>query len=178
MEDSEYLWLLNEGDPQIGVSNQADTLAGQFIDSRTLFSRVPTDLYDTRAAIAGKLTGPSAAKLADVSSVAKNETFNYLLVYNAGDSAHTVTIADNVPAATDVLGVSGSKSPSPTFTDQAVGWTVSLASQETVTLTIQARALSGGFITNQATFSGSELFTESVSLLVYTDQVFLPVVLK
>ena len=181
MEDYEYLWLLNEGDPQVGLSNQADTLAGQFIDSRTRFSRVPSDLYNTRASIAAQLTGPSAAKFTDKTSVAENEIFSYLLVYHAGDNAHTVTISDNVPTATDVLGVSGSKSPNPTFTDQAVSWTVSMASQETVTLTIQAQAQasSGGtVITNQATFSGSQVVTESVSLLVYSDQVFLPVVLK
>jgi hypothetical protein len=179
MEDYEYLWLLNEGDPQVGLANQADTLAGQFIDSRTRFSRVPTDLYNTRANIAEQLTGPSAAKFSDKSSVAENEIFNYLLVYHADDSAHTVTIADNVPVATDVLGVSGSKSPNPTFTDQAVSWIVSMASQETVTLTIQAQASSGGtVITNQATFSGSQVITESVSLLVYEEQIKLPVLLK
>jgi hypothetical protein len=55
--------------------------------------------------------------------VALNETFNYVLVYNAGDTVHTVTISDTVPAATTVLGA-------------------------------------------------------GVSLLVYTDQAFFPVVLK
>jgi len=56
MEDYEYLWLLNLGDPQIGVSNDADVIAQQFISSRTLFSRVPTDLYEKRAAIAALLS--------------------------------------------------------------------------------------------------------------------------
>ncbi len=54
MEDYEYLWRLNGGDPGIGITNRADTLAGQFIASRTRFSRVPTDLYQTRAAIAAQ----------------------------------------------------------------------------------------------------------------------------
>lgn len=179
MEDYEYLWLLGGGDPQIGVSNQADTLAGQFIRSRTLFSRVPTDLYAARAAIAAKLTGPSASATTNKRSVAVGETFSYLLVYNAGDSGHTVTISDNVPPATTVLGASGSKSPAPTRTGQLVTWTVNLSSQETVTLTIQTQAITAGLVNNQATFTGpEETLTESASPLVYTDQVFLPVVLK
>ena len=52
MEDYEYLWLLKDGPPQIGDQDMADRLAGQFISSRTRFSRVPTDLYETRAALA------------------------------------------------------------------------------------------------------------------------------
>ncbi|MBN1487370.1 MAG: DUF4091 domain-containing protein, partial [Anaerolineae bacterium] len=58
MEDYEYLWVLNEGEPQIGETNEADTLAQQFINSRTSFSRVPTDLYAARAAIAQAISGP------------------------------------------------------------------------------------------------------------------------
>jgi hypothetical protein len=178
MEDYEYLWLLNGGDPQIGVSNQSDTLAGQFIRSRTLFSRVPTDLYAARAALAAKLTGPSASVSTDKKSVAENETFNYLLVYRAGDSGHTVTISNNVPAATTVLGAGGSKSPVPAVTGQLVTWTAPVAAQETITLTIQARAVTAGLVNNQATFTGPETLTAGAWLLVYTDQVFLPVVLK
>jgi hypothetical protein len=51
MEDYEYLWVLNNGDPQIGLDNIADQAAGMFIESRTRFSRVPTDLYAARAGI-------------------------------------------------------------------------------------------------------------------------------
>jgi len=128
---------------------------------------VPTDLYAARAAIAAQLTGPSASVSADKSSVALNETFNYLLVYNAGDTAHTVTISDTLPAATTVLGASGSKSPAPTRSGQSVTWTVALTSQETVTLTIQAQAVTGGLVTHQATFTGPEgTLTTGVSLLV------------
>jgi len=57
MEDYEYLWLLNRGDPQIGVVNSADTAIRAFVASRTLFSRVPVDLYRTRAAVAAKIMG-------------------------------------------------------------------------------------------------------------------------
>ena len=55
MEDYEYLWLLNQGNPEIGKTGTADNFAAQFISSRTRFSRVPTDLIDTRAAIANRL---------------------------------------------------------------------------------------------------------------------------
>jgi hypothetical protein len=160
MEDYEYLWLLNEGDPQIGVANEADTLAGQFIDSRTLFSRVPTDLYETRAAIA------------------ENETFHYLLVYHAGDTAHSVVINDAVPSATTAITATGNKSPAPTVLGQAVGWTVAVDSQESVTLTVEARGVITGPVTNSATFSGTQFFDRSAEVLVYTDRVYLPVVLR
>jgi hypothetical protein len=153
MEDYEYFWLLNGGQPQIGVSNQADTLAGQFISSRTLFSRVPPDLSAARAAIAAKLTGPTASVSVDKVSVAPNETFNYRLVYNAGDSAHTVTISNTVPISTTVLTVSGSKLPNPTRNGQAVSWVVPVTSQETVTLTILAQAVTAGPVSHQATFA-------------------------
>ena len=110
--------------------------------------------------------------------MAENESFNYLLVYRAGDSSHSVTISDNVPAATSVLGATGSKGPAPTVVGQAVTWTVSVAAQETITLTIQARANSGGMVSNQATFSGPQIFNESTSVLVYTDQLYLPLLIK
>mgnify|MGYP000870771287 CR=1 FL=1 len=62
MEDYEYLWLLTKHDPEVGVTNRADLLAGQFIASRTLFSRVPTDLYATRAALAAAILEPPLPK--------------------------------------------------------------------------------------------------------------------
>ncbi|MFO7681329.1 MAG: DUF4091 domain-containing protein [Chloroflexota bacterium] len=175
MEDYEYLWLLNEGDPQIGQENQADVLARQFIASRTLFSRVPTDLYATRAAIAAELAGlnPSAAKTAKT-AVSLNETFDYTLTYYAGESAHSVTITDNVPAGTTVLSASGSKPPNPAVNGQAVSWAVAVGSGETVTLTIEARGDVPGLVENTAVFSGQETLQASTQLMVYTHQVFLP----
>ena len=178
MEDYEYLWLLNEGEPQIDVINEADTLASQFIDSRTLFSRVPTDLYETRAAIAAQLTGPEAAKSSDKDVVAPDETFHYRLVYQAGNTPHTVVISDTVPSATTVITATGSKSPAPLAIGQAVSWTVPVAAQETITLTIEARGGTVGYVINSATFSGTQLFDESVGVLVYAAQVYLPVVYK
>ena len=60
MEDYEYLWLLNRSYPQIGVTSRADELARKFISSRTRFSRVPTELYKTRATIAAGINAQSA----------------------------------------------------------------------------------------------------------------------
>jgi hypothetical protein len=57
MEDYEYLWLLS-GDPQIGVTNTADGFVSQLVQSRTLFSHVPTDLDVVRTAIADALLAP------------------------------------------------------------------------------------------------------------------------
>jgi hypothetical protein len=178
MEDYEYLWLLNKGAPQIGVTNPADTLAGQFITSRTRFSGVPLDLYTTRAALASQLTGAQASKLADKATVGEGETFHYLLVYNASDTAHSVTISDTVPAATTVITATGSKGSAPVVAGQTVSWTAPVASQETVTLTIEAQAVITGLVVNRATFSGTKVFTPSLQMLVYASQVYLPVILK
>ena len=57
MEDYEYLWLLS-GDPQIDVTNAADGFVSQIVQSRTLFSHVPTDLDGVRTAIAEALLAP------------------------------------------------------------------------------------------------------------------------
>ncbi len=181
MEDYEYLWLLNGGDPQIGVTNDADVLAGQFIASRTLFSRVPTDLYAAREAIAERLTAPpppSASKTARPSAVGAGEPLTYTLAYRAGDVAHTVVITDDVPAATTVLTATGSKSPAPSVAGQTVGWTVAVDAGEVVTLTIAAQAAGVGYVTNMATLSGTQVLEASAWVLVYRSRVFLPLVLR
>lgn len=59
MEDYEYFWLLNAGNPQIGTVNEADRIIRRLVDSRTRFSRVPIDLYRTRSAVAAELTAPA-----------------------------------------------------------------------------------------------------------------------
>lgn len=181
MEDYEYLWLLNEGDPQIGASNEADDLAQQFIASRTRFSRVPTDLYATRAAIAARLAPPppgepTASKQAGQPTVAQNGTFHYTLSYGAGDTAHTVTINDPLPATTRVITATGNKAPTPVLSGQLVNWTVPIASNETITLTIQVEALTTGTISNSATFSGTTILTRSAGILVYGEALYLPLV--
>src|SRR4029079_2546026 len=55
MEDYEYLWMVNGGAPQVGVPNAADAIAQSFIASRTLFSKVPTDLDRARQQLAQAL---------------------------------------------------------------------------------------------------------------------------
>ncbi|MCP3961227.1 MAG: DUF4091 domain-containing protein, partial [bacterium] len=181
MEDYEYLWLLNAGDPQIGVVNEADTLTDQFIGSRTLFSRVPTDLYATRAAIAGRLAAPAppaASKTAHPSAVGDGEPLTYTLAYRASDVAHTVVITDDVPVATTVLTATGSKLPAPSIAGQMVGWTVALDAGEAVTLTIAAQAASVGPVTNTAAFSGTQVLEANARMLVYQARLFLPLVLR
>jgi hypothetical protein len=91
---------------------------------------------------------------------------------------HTVTITDEVPAATTVLTASGSEAPAPSVVGQTVGWTVAVDAGETVTLTIAAQATSIGPVTNTATFSGTGTLEANARLLVYRTQVFLPVVLR
>lgn len=57
MEDYEYLWLLG-GNPQIGSSNPADAFVAQLVQSRTLFSRIPTVLDEVRTAVAEAILHP------------------------------------------------------------------------------------------------------------------------
>lgn len=59
MEDYEYLWLLAGGNPKIGLVNNADQYVAQLVQSRTLFSHIPTDLAAVRAAMGAKLGGSS-----------------------------------------------------------------------------------------------------------------------
>ena len=54
MEDYAYLWLLNKALPQIGIENPGDILAKEFIQSDTYFSRIPTNFYKVRSAIAAQ----------------------------------------------------------------------------------------------------------------------------
>jgi hypothetical protein len=179
MEDYEYLWLLHGADPQIGVANVSDGLARQFIASRTLFSRVPTDLYAVRAAIAAELTGsnPQASKSAPA-TVALNDIFDYTLTYYAGESGHSVTINDTVPSATTVLTATSSTTPAPTVNEQTVDWTAAVSSGQTITLTITAQAVTAGGVVNTAVFTGQGVFEESAGVLVYTSRVYLPAIFK
>ena len=178
MEDYEYLWLLNAGDPQIGVDNAADAVAQTFIDSRTLFSRVPTDLYAARAAIAAQLTGPSAEKTASRAAVGVGESFDYVLRYTAGDIAHRVSVLDVVPAATTVITATSSNIIQPKILGQTVVWTADVLPLDVVTMTITAQAVQVGAVTNTAAFSGAQALSASAPVLVYFARVYLPLVLR
>ncbi len=178
MEDYEYLWLLNGGGPEIGIATDADALTDRFIASRTAFSRVPTDLYATRAAIAAQLTGPAATKSARQAAVRLGATFDYVLTYAAGDAAHTVTISDTVPAATTVLTATGSTAPAPAVNGQHVAWTVAVGAGQTLTLTITAQGASAGPVSNRATFSGTQWLDAEAQVFVARSQLYLPLVLR
>lgn len=139
---------------------------------------MPTDLYATRAALAAQLTGPTATKTAMPGAIPPGGVTTYRLIYRAGSMAHTVTFSDTVPAATTVLTVTGSKAPTPTVNGQQVTWTVAISAEETLTLTIQARGVLTGAVINTATFSGTQRLTATAGVLVYTDRVYLPLVMR
>ncbi|MBN1609529.1 MAG: DUF4091 domain-containing protein [Polyangiaceae bacterium] len=65
MEDYAYLALLNGGRPAIGTHDTADAFVDDLVQSRTRFSRVPTDVYATRAKIAVAITGVDCADECD-----------------------------------------------------------------------------------------------------------------
>lgn len=179
MEDYELLWLVNGGArPEIGVANPADALAQDFVASRTLFSRVPTDLVAARAALAAQLTGPTASKRAVPGVFPAGRPFAYQLVYEAGAIAHTVFISDTAPATAVVLGASSSQGPAPEVTGQRVTWEAPVAAHERVTVTISAQSTTAGLLVNTAVFSGTQRLTATAEALAAVAQVYLPVVLR
>ena len=177
MEDYEYLWLLAGGKPQIDVTNVADAYVSQIVASRTLFSHVPTDLAATRAAIAQVLGGPTASKLVNPGVVASGGSLTYQLTYtHAGDDA-TLVVTDSVPALTPVITATGPGTVQ--VNGQSITWTVPVSANLSVTLTIQATALlTPGAVVNTAVFSSTQVLTHQASVLIYSNQVFLPLVLK
>ncbi|MFQ5614929.1 MAG: glycoside hydrolase domain-containing protein, partial [Anaerolineales bacterium] len=187
MEDYEYLWLLAGGDPQVDVTNPADAYVAQIVSSRTLFSRVPTDLLDARAAIAaaimGTPTGSTAIKTASAGGVEPGGTLTYTLSYyhTSTGSAQalanpiTLTVTDTLPAETAVITAAGPGSV--TINGQTVYWTTPVTNSTWVSLDITAQAtLTPAAVTNTAYFSAEEDFTASVTVVIYEGQVFLPVV--
>lgn len=121
---------------------------------------------------------PSTSVVSIPAAAAPGESFDILLTYGAGSISHTVTITGTIPAEAAVLGASSSKSPTPTVNGQVVSWTAPVDAAETVTLTIQAQSSITGTITSQAVFSGTTLIEETVTTLIYSNQVFLPRVLR
>ncbi|MEE8390327.1 MAG: glycoside hydrolase domain-containing protein [Anaerolineae bacterium] len=177
MEDYEYLWLLAKGDPQIDVANDADTYVAQLVQSRTRFSHVPTDLDATRAAIALALGGPTASKSVSPRAIAPGGDLTYTLTYtHSGDDAALV-VTDPVPSMTPVITATGPGTLQ--VIGQEVNWSVPVSAGQSVTLTIQATAATTpGVAVNTAIFSGTQVLTREVTVLIYRDRVFLPVVLK
>ncbi len=181
MEDYEYLWLLAGGDPQAGVDNAADAYVAQLVASRTRFSHVPTDLAATRAAIAQALVGPtdtpSAQKTVWPPAVAPGAALTYTLAYTQSDVAGTLLVTDVVPDLMPVLTATG---PGTVQVDgQQVGWRVTVDAGASVRLQVRAQAgVTPGGAINQAVFSSTHVLTRSAPVLVYGDQVYLPLVLR
>lgn len=113
----------------------------------------------------------------------ENEPFRYHLGYEAGEIAHTVQISHTVPtplsiAAGGTFTVTASRSPSPVVSGQLVNWTVPLTAQEEITLTIEMTGSGGGYLTGRAVFSGTGLIEKDIGILIYTDQAYLPTIMK
>jgi hypothetical protein len=181
MEDYEYLWLLAGGDlaaPAVGVANEADAFVAQLVQSRTLYSHVPTDLAETRAAMAEVLGGPRASKSASPASVAPGGDLVYTLAYSHGSGEDTTLVAtDVVPDVTAVITATGPGTVE--VHGQVVTWEVAVGAGQPVTLTIEAIAGSTpGLAVNRAVFSSTRVLTREVNVLIYGGRLSLPVVAK
>jgi hypothetical protein len=177
MEDYEYLWLMAEGDPQIDVTNAADGYVAQLVQSRTHFSHVPTDLEATRMAMAMALGGPQAGKSVSPSAVAPGSLLTYTLVYTHSGASTTLVVTDTVPSATPVITATGPGTVE--VSGREVIWSVGVTSGQAVALAIQATALDfPGAVVNTAVFSSTTVLSQSVPVLIYTNQVLLPLVLR
>ena len=184
MEDYEYLWLLAGGDPEIGVSNAADDFVAQLVDSRTLFSRNPLELAETRAAIAAKLGGPAGQKSADPPAIAPGQSLTYTIAYAHSGDPTTLLVSDAVPTKTRVITALASTGVV-TVSGQSVVWRAPVSGTQRLTLTIRASATRDngsavlpGVVVNTASFSAGVVFTASTGVLIYSAQVYLPLVLK
>ena len=177
MEDYETLWLLAGGRPVVDQANDADPYVSQLVASRTLFSRVPTDLQAVRAAMARALGGPTASKSAVPGAVAPGGPLTYQLAYtHSGDDA-TLVVTDSVPALTTVITATGPGAIR--VRGQDIAWTVPVSAGSGVTLTIQAvAALAPGSATNTALFSSTQVLSRQASVLVFGTRVALPLALK
>ncbi|NUM44067.1 MAG: DUF4091 domain-containing protein [Anaerolineales bacterium] len=181
MEDFEYLWLLAGGDPQVGQGNAADAFVAELIQSRTLFSHIPTDLAATRAALAAAIQGipaeATALKTANPASLLPGGQTTFTLAYYHVGEPTTLTVVDPVPDALTILNATGPGTVE--VNGQTVTWTVDVQEGEWVTLAISTQAdLTPGAVTNTATFSSDQILTAQTTVLVYQSQVFLPILAR
>jgi hypothetical protein len=174
MEDYEYLWLLAGGKPQIDVTNPADAYVAQIVQSRTLFSHVPTDLAATRAAMGNRLGGPTASKTVSPFAVSVDGRLTYTLSYVHSGNATTLLLTDTLPPQATPTNASASSGTVVTA-GHTVTWTVPVSAGEVITLTIEAVAGSvPGLVSNTAVFSSTQTLTRTADALIYAGQVFLP----
>jgi hypothetical protein len=178
MEDYEYLWLLAGGKPQIDVANPADAYVAQIVQSRTLFSHVPTDLAATRTALGNRLGGPTASKTVSPYAVPVGGLLTYTLNYIHSGNAATVVVTDDFPSPVSPQTVNASAGTAG-IAGQRVTWTVAVSAGDSVTLTIGALAEDEpGLVSNTAVFSGPQPLTPTAEALIYTSQVYLPLVCR
>lgn len=176
MEDYEYLWLL-AGDPQVGEANAADDFVAQLVQSRTLFSHVPSDLEAVREEIAARLGGPQASKSARPNVVRAGEISHFVLTYTHSGANTTLVVVDDVPAAMQILSADSGGAGSVDIAGQMLTWQTPVAAGETVTLTIEVQAGSSpGPVVNTAVFSSTQVLDRSASLLIAEQQLYLSLV--
>jgi hypothetical protein len=177
MEDYEYLWLLAGGGARVGVANEADAYVARLVRSRTLFSRVPTDLAATRQVIADSLVNPEAIKSASAPRIAPGNGMSYTLGYTHSGRDSTLWVTDTVPATTAVITATGTGTVD--VVGQEVTWQVPVSAGHSVTLTIHATALATpGLAINTAIFSSTQVLTREARVLIYESQLLLPTILR
>ena len=165
------------GRPQIGVNNKADDYVARIVQSRTLFSRVPVDLEETRAAIAQILGGPSASKSVSPPGVLPGEDLIYTLAYAHSGQDAVLVVTDFVPALTPIIAVTGPGTIQ--RAGQDIRWEVPVSTGDSVTLTIQAIAATvTGPAINTATFSSTQILTREAKVLIYESRLYLPVITR
>ncbi len=152
-------------------------MSARIVQSRTLFSRVPTELKKTRLAIAQALSGPTATKSARPPAVHPGQDLVYTLAYTHSGPDASLVVTDSVPALTQVTGTTGPGTVQQTGQD--VHWEVPVSAGESVTLTIQAVAAgTPGSAINTATFSGTQILTREVAVMIYQTRLYLPTTMR
>jgi hypothetical protein len=177
MEDYEYLWLMAGGKPQVGVNNPADAYVSRLVQSRTLFSRIPTEIEAARQALGQALGGPQAAMTAIPAAVPPGGNVTFRLSYTHAGADATLSVSDTLPAGLSVLNATGPGTVN--RNGQTVTWSVAVVAGQTVQLDILCQAGVGiGPLVNTATLSSPSVPQVSATVLVYAGQWMLPVIKK
>jgi hypothetical protein len=88
-----------------------------------------------------------------------------------------LVVTDTAPTSTPVI--TATRPGIVQVNGQAITWTVPMSASVPITHTIQATAiLTPGPAINTAVFSSTQVLTRQASILIYNNQVFLPLVLK